>query len=87
MANRQPTVEELNNVKQSTVQWAESAHRVFNVQSLVNTSYDAVTVAYPDSSTEIYSFRDTDVSGTVKATVTVIYTDSSKDLLTSVVRS
>lgn len=84
MANRQPTVEELNNVKQSTVQWEESAHRVFSVNNIVDSSYDSILVTYPDASSEVYTFSS---DGTSVAVVTVTYTDATKCDLYTVVRS
>jgi hypothetical protein len=51
---------------------------------LAGVVYDAVTAAYPDSVTEVYSFKTGGISGTLTATVTVIYTDSTKALIQSV---
>lgn len=45
---------------------------------------DAITASYPDSITEVYEYRSGGVSGTILKTVTVIYTSSSKDLISSV---
>lgn len=46
---------------------------------------DAITATYPNSTTEIYSYRQGGVSGTVLATVTVVYTNASKADILSVV--
>lgn len=48
---------------------------------------DAITVAYPNSTTEVYSYRQGGVTGDVLAVVTVVYTNSSKADLASVVVS
>lgn len=46
---------------------------------------DAITAAYPNATTEVYSYRQGGASGTVLATVTVVYTNASKADLASVV--
>jgi hypothetical protein len=48
---------------------------------------DAMTVAYPNSSTEVYSYRVGGVSGSVVKTITVVYTSPSKNDILSVVGS
>lgn len=45
---------------------------------LNKSDYDACSVAYPNSTTEIYSFYEAGVSGTLVATLTVTYTDVTK---------
>jgi hypothetical protein len=49
--------------------------------------YDYVSAAYPNATTEVYTYKSGGSSGTTVATLTVIYTDSSKDNLSSVERS
>lgn len=46
--------------------------------------FDAVTVTYPNATTEVYSSRQGGVSGSIQEVVTVIYTDSTKENITSV---
>ena len=48
--------------------------------------FDAVTVAYPDSVTEVYSFRKGGISGVVALTLTIVYTSSTKESIDSIVR-
>jgi hypothetical protein len=51
---------------------------------IANIPFDAVSVTYPNSTTEVYSFKTGGLSGSVVATVEVIFTDSSKvDLLSA----
>lgn len=57
------------------------------INTMVNVAYDAVTVAYPDTVTEAYSFRSGGLSGSVEAVITLVYTDATKTNLESVVRS
>lgn len=46
-------------------------------------AYDAGTVAYPDTITEVYSLLKGGLSGTLVATVTLVYTNATKKLLSS----
>lgn len=48
---------------------------------------DAVTVTYPNGTTEVYAFRTGGSGGSVVSTLTLIYTDASKLSLTSAVRT
>ena len=49
---------------------------------LAGVNSDAGTVAYPTATQEVYSFRSGGTGGTITATVTLNYTDSTKaDLL------
>jgi hypothetical protein len=48
---------------------------------------DATTITYPDDKTEVFKHRIGGVSGTVLATITINYTDSTKNTLVSVVRT
>lgn len=50
-------------------------------------NYDSVKPTYPDTVTEIYSYYKGGLTGTLVATVTVVYTDASKAVLDSVVRT
>ena len=54
---------------------------------LAGVVYDSIVASYPDSVTEVYSYKTGGASGTTVATVTVIYTTATKDVLTSVVRT
>jgi hypothetical protein len=44
---------------------------------------DAATVAYPSSTQEVYSFRSGGVAGSILRTLTVNYTDSTKENISS----
>lgn len=50
-------------------------------------SYDYVSVAYPTSTQEIYTFNTGGSGGTTVATVTINYTDSTKNLISNVERA
>lgn len=64
-----------------------SGRRALHVRSLaqlVSEKYDAIYATYPNTTTEVYTYK---LTGTTVATVTVIYTDATKDVLDSVVRT
>lgn len=54
------------------------------VSSLVTVPFDSIFASYPDSVTEVFTYKL--LSNTV-AVVTVVYTSSSKDLIQSVVKT
>lgn len=58
-----------------------------NNGSFITQNYDYVSVAYPDGTTETYTFKRNGASGTTVATVTVVYTDSTKENISSVTKS
>lgn len=50
-------------------------------------NFDAIGVSFPDTVTEIYSYYEGGLAGTVLATVTVTYTSAAKDFVSTVVRT
>lgn len=65
--------------------------RAFNVEnhtlrtnSLVPDAFDEISVTYPDSVTEIFTYK---FETTTVATVTITYLDASKEQLVSVTRT
>ena len=61
--------------------------KLLNLGGLIKTSYDYVSVSYPDGVTEVYSFRLGGVSGKLVATITLVYTDSTKANLSTVAKT
>ena len=49
--------------------------------------FDAITATYPSPTQEIYQSRVGGITGTVQQTVTVNYTDMTKDLILNVART
>jgi len=49
--------------------------------------YDSIGASYPDNVTEVYMAYEGGLAGTLVATVTVIYQNADKELITSVVRT
>lgn len=54
---------------------------------IVTESYDYISVSYPLSNTEIYTYKTGGSGGTTVATVIVVYTDGTKENLSSVTKS
>lgn len=54
---------------------------------LAGVVFDAIVASYPNSTTEVYEYKEGGVSGTVNATVTVVYVDSTKAAIVSVVKT
>jgi len=50
-------------------------------------TYDYVEVTYPLATQEVYTFRDGGVSGAIVATITINYTDSTKENLLTVAKT
>ena len=55
-----------------------------NGSGLVTASYDYVTISYPTDTTEVYVFKSGGSAGTTVSTVTLTYTDATKNSLSSV---
>ncbi len=49
--------------------------------------YDYISVAYPNSTTETYTFKLGGSGGTLVATVTLVYTDSTKEDLSTATKT
>lgn len=54
-------------------------------KSQIPTNADAITAEYPDLVTEVFKYRQGGTSGTVLKTVTIAFTDSTKEFISSVV--
>jgi hypothetical protein len=54
---------------------------------LVPEKFDFVAATYPDTVTEVYTYKNGGASGTLIATVTLVYTNSTKANLSTVTRT
>lgn len=72
---------------QKVYQDSNNALAVNPISGLVTAAFDAITVAYPSSTQEVYSYRTGGTGGTVVATLTLNYVDSTKAQLASVAKS
>jgi hypothetical protein len=58
---------------------------ITGASGLVTEAYDSITATYPNTSTEVYTYK---LGATTVATVTIIYSDAvTKLILTSVTRT
>lgn len=57
------------------------------VNGLVTLAHDYISAAYPDDTTEVYTFKTGGSSGTTVATITIVYTDNTKENLSTVTKS
>lgn len=55
--------------------------------TLVTEQFDSIEATYPSSSSEVYTYRMGGLSGNTVAVVTVSYTNSTKEVLESAVRT
>jgi hypothetical protein len=63
---------------------SQVAVRVKSLNSLVTEKYNYISVAYPTTVQEVYTFKSGGSGGTTVATVTVNYTTSSKEFVSNV---
>lgn len=57
---------------------------------LINFAYDYVLATYPDDITEVYTFKSGTIGGiggVTVGTITVIYSDNTKELISSAYRN
>lgn len=54
---------------------------------LITASYDYIGVTYPNGTTEVYTFKTGGSGGTSVGVLTLVYTDSTKENLSSVTKS
>ena len=56
--------------------------------TLITKAFDYIGVAYPDTSTEVYTYKTGGAGGTTVGTITVVYQDAvSKAIILSVTKS
>jgi hypothetical protein len=54
--------------------------------TLLSVAYDYLSVAYPDGVTEVYTYKTGGSGGTTVATVTMVYTDSTKASISTITK-
>lgn len=55
--------------------------------NLINANWDTVSVSYPTNVQEIYTYKTGGAGGTTVATVTIDYTDTTKNFISLLVRT
>ena len=71
-------------VRVVNVSAAGGAQDVIVKNALVTVEFDAITATFPTTSSEVYAYKTGGTSGTTVATVTVVYTDDTKEFISSV---
>jgi hypothetical protein len=61
--------------------------RTFSVSGMLSESYDYVSVGYPISTQEVYTFKTGGAGGTTVATITINYTDATKANISNVAKT
>jgi hypothetical protein len=65
----------------------DSSLPVMTMNAMVPRKFDYVTVSYPTSVQEIYVFKTGGSGGTTVATITVNYTDATKEFVSNAART
>ncbi len=66
---------------------ADYARKTIKAGDLLNgIVYDAISVTYPTATTETFTYKTGGLSGTTVRVITVTYTDSTKEFISSVER-
>ena len=73
-------------IVQGSYDESDQAIRVKPVNVIVPETYDYVAAAYPDSVTETYTYKSGGSGGTTVAVVTIVYTDATKENLSTVTK-
>lgn len=68
-----------------------NAKRVLNVDESGNfinlPSHDYIAVTYPNNTTEVYTYKSGGSGGTTVLTITLVYTDTTKENLSSMAKT
>lgn len=76
----------LNNSSGETINPA-TEETLLSVAGFSIPKYDYISASYPDNITDVYTYKIGGSSGTVVCTITVVYTDLTKEFLLSVTKS
>jgi hypothetical protein len=66
----------------------DALDRMVQTPSLITKPFDYIGVNYPDTSTEVYTYKSGGASGTEVGVITVVYSDAvTKQIITSVTKA
>lgn len=54
---------------------------------LLNGNFDYMSASYPTTTTEVYEYRVGGQAGSITSTITIVFTDATKEYLASVTRA
>jgi len=55
--------------------------------NLIDADYDSIAATYPAATTEVFTYKTGGVGGTTIATVTIEYTDATKDFISTLTKT
>ena len=58
-----------------------------SIAGMVGSVYDYLVVTYPNTTTEVYTFKTGGSGGTTVSVVTIVYTDTTKEFISTVTKS
>jgi hypothetical protein len=70
-----------------TISHLDDSIQTYPQNTLVAVAFDAITVEETSSIIETYKYRTGGAAGSIVATVAVTYTDASKEMISSVVKT
>jgi hypothetical protein len=76
----------LEAIRKSTVSITDAEYQIRTIATsglLAGVSYDYFSVAYPTTTQEVYTYKTGGAGGTTVATVTINYTDATKNYITN----
>lgn len=95
--NKRPTLTGVSNIdgESPVTLWADPTTHALVIAGgssgggggIVTVPYDYISVAYPNTTTEVYSYYIGGAGGTLVATVTVVYTDATKANISTVTKT
>lgn len=54
---------------------------------MVTSAFDYIEATYPTSSSEIYVYKTGGTSGTIISTITIVYTDTTKEFISTITKT
>ena len=55
--------------------------------NMIDVDYDYIAATYPLATTEVYTYKTGGATGTTVATITVVYTDATKDNISTITKT
>ncbi len=60
---------------------------LLGLAGMVSSAYDYISASYPTTSSEVYVFKTGGSGGTTIATITIVYTDTTKNEISTVTKT
>jgi len=69
------------------LKWKKWGADITIAGNMIDVDYDYVSVAYPTTSSEVYTFKTGGSGGVTVATITISYTDTTKEYILTVTKT